>query len=301
MRRHILPNVVNLIVAKTVLTFATAVFTETTLAFIGLGDPTAPSWGAAAQLRAVGRRAGPWGVVVHRAAGSGGRARRPRLHPRRQRARRRPQPARAGPPVSELELTAPGAARGRLGCTRSAARRRSAAGVSGPCPSSPCPTRRCSPSTTSRCGSASRRAWSRRWTGSTSGSTTARRWGSPASRAAARRRPPCRSSGCCRPTPASGPARSSCSASTSCPSPSGQLARYRWREISIVFQGAMNALNPVRRVGDQIAEPIEIRLGQSRDASRDASAPSCSTSWASRRSVRAPIRTSCRAACASAR
>jgi oligopeptide/dipeptide ABC transporter ATP-binding protein len=47
-----------------------------------------------------------------------------------------------------------------------------------------------------------------------------------------------------------------------------QLARYRWREISIVFQGAMNALNPVRRVGDQIAEPIEVRLGQARDASR---------------------------------
>ena len=46
-----------------------------------------------------------------------------------------------------------------------------------------------------------------------------------------------------------------------------QLARYRWREISIVFQGAMNALNPVRRVRDQIAEPIEVRLGQSRDAS----------------------------------
>jgi peptide/nickel transport system permease protein len=45
MRKHILPNVVNLIVAQAVLTFATAVFTETTLAFIGLGDPTAPSWG----------------------------------------------------------------------------------------------------------------------------------------------------------------------------------------------------------------------------------------------------------------
>jgi peptide/nickel transport system permease protein len=45
MRRHILPNVVNLIVANTVLTFAAAVFTETTLAFIGLGDPFAPSWG----------------------------------------------------------------------------------------------------------------------------------------------------------------------------------------------------------------------------------------------------------------
>jgi peptide/nickel transport system permease protein len=45
MGRHILPNVVNLIVAQSVLTFAAAVFTETTLAFIGLGDPTAPSWG----------------------------------------------------------------------------------------------------------------------------------------------------------------------------------------------------------------------------------------------------------------
>jgi peptide/nickel transport system permease protein len=45
MRVHILPNVVNLIVAQSVLTFATAVFTETTLAFIGLGDPSAPSWG----------------------------------------------------------------------------------------------------------------------------------------------------------------------------------------------------------------------------------------------------------------
>jgi len=44
-----------------------------------------------------------------------------------------------------------------------------------------------------------------------------------------------------------------------------QLRRYRWREISIVFQGAMNALNPVRRVGDQIAEPIEVRLGESRE------------------------------------
>ncbi|HTC85260.1 MAG TPA: ABC transporter ATP-binding protein [Candidatus Acidoferrum sp.] len=38
------------------------------------------------------------------------------------------------------------------------------------------------------------------------------------------------------------------------------LRRYRWREISVVFQGAMNALNPVRRVVDQIAEPVELRL-----------------------------------------
>ena len=40
------------------------------------------------------------------------------------------------------------------------------------------------------------------------------------------------------------------------------MQRYRWREISMVFQGAMNALNPVIRVRDQIAEPIQYRLGQ---------------------------------------
>jgi peptide/nickel transport system permease protein len=45
MRRHILPNVVSLIVANAVLTFAGAVITETTLSFIGLGDPFQPSWG----------------------------------------------------------------------------------------------------------------------------------------------------------------------------------------------------------------------------------------------------------------
>jgi peptide/nickel transport system ATP-binding protein len=34
------------------------------------------------------------------------------------------------------------------------------------------------------------------------------------------------------------------------------LRGIRWRHISIIFQGAMNALNPVQRVGKQIAEPI---------------------------------------------
>jgi peptide/nickel transport system ATP-binding protein len=46
------------------------------------------------------------------------------------------------------------------------------------------------------------------------------------------------------------------------------MLRYRWREISIVFQGAMNALNPVVRVADQIAEPIRLRLGQSDKTSK---------------------------------
>jgi peptide/nickel transport system permease protein len=55
MRRHILPNVVNLIVANAVLTFAGAVLLETTLSFVGLGDPFQPSWGQTLeQARAVG-------------------------------------------------------------------------------------------------------------------------------------------------------------------------------------------------------------------------------------------------------
>jgi peptide/nickel transport system ATP-binding protein len=35
-----------------------------------------------------------------------------------------------------------------------------------------------------------------------------------------------------------------------------QMTDVRWRNIAIIFQGAMNALNPVRTVGDQIAEAI---------------------------------------------
>jgi peptide/nickel transport system ATP-binding protein len=38
----------------------------------------------------------------------------------------------------------------------------------------------------------------------------------------------------------------------------GRLRAVRWDEAAIVFQGAMHSLNPVRRVGDQIAEAIRI-------------------------------------------
>jgi len=37
-----------------------------------------------------------------------------------------------------------------------------------------------------------------------------------------------------------------------------EMRKIRWKGISIVFQGAMNALNPVYKVGDQIAEAIKI-------------------------------------------
>jgi len=36
------------------------------------------------------------------------------------------------------------------------------------------------------------------------------------------------------------------------------IRRHRWTDIAMVFQGAMNALNPVKRVGDQIVEPMEL-------------------------------------------
>ena len=36
----------------------------------------------------------------------------------------------------------------------------------------------------------------------------------------------------------------------------GRLRAVRWTQASIIFQGAMHALNPVHRIGDQIAEPI---------------------------------------------
>ncbi len=32
--------------------------------------------------------------------------------------------------------------------------------------------------------------------------------------------------------------------------------KIRWKKISMVFQGALNALNPVLKVGDQVAEPL---------------------------------------------
>jgi len=38
----------------------------------------------------------------------------------------------------------------------------------------------------------------------------------------------------------------------------------RWKGISMIFQGAMNALNPVYKVGDQIAEPLMLHKGLSK-------------------------------------
>jgi peptide/nickel transport system permease protein len=46
MTRHVLPNVMPLVLANTTLTVAGAILSETTLAFLGLGDPLRVSWGS---------------------------------------------------------------------------------------------------------------------------------------------------------------------------------------------------------------------------------------------------------------
>jgi peptide/nickel transport system permease protein len=47
------------------------------------------------------------------------------------------------------------------------------------------------------------------------------------------------------------------------------LRTFRWTRLSLVFQGAMNAMNPVRTIGDQIAEAIRLHAP---DTSKDEAA-----------------------------
>ncbi len=43
----------------------------------------------------------------------------------------------------------------------------------------------------------------------------------------------------------------------------GELRAARWASASVVFQGAMHALNPVQTIGAQIAEPLKLHAGKS--------------------------------------
>jgi oligopeptide/dipeptide ABC transporter ATP-binding protein len=51
-----------------------------------------------------------------------------------------------------------------------------------------------------------------------------------------------------------------------------ELARIRWREVAIVFQSAMNALNPVLRVQDQILDAITAHLKLPKHEAREKAA-----------------------------
>ncbi len=48
-----------------------------------------------------------------------------------------------------------------------------------------------------------------------------------------------------------------------------RIRKARWKDISIIFQGAMNSLNPVRNIGQQIAEPIILHEKVEEDEAMD--------------------------------
>ncbi len=66
MSRHVLPNVMPIVLAQTTLMVAGAILTESTVAFLGLGDPTVPSWGGTIQAaRDVGAvSSGMWWYIL---------------------------------------------------------------------------------------------------------------------------------------------------------------------------------------------------------------------------------------------
>ena len=118
--KHVLPNVMPMVFANTTLTVAIAILTETTLSFLGLGDPTRTSWGTmlddAFQVGAITTGQ----LVVHPAAGHLRRPGRAGVHPDRPGPRGGPQPAAEGASMSAAtasELPATASARR---CSRSA-------------------------------------------------------------------------------------------------------------------------------------------------------------------------------------
>jgi peptide/nickel transport system permease protein len=66
MSRHVLPNVMPMVFANTTLTVAVAILTETTLSFLGLGDPLRVSWGSMLEsaFSAGAMTTGAWWYIV---------------------------------------------------------------------------------------------------------------------------------------------------------------------------------------------------------------------------------------------
>jgi peptide/nickel transport system permease protein len=66
MTRHVLPNVTPMIFANTTLTVAIAILTETTLSFLGLGDPLRVSWGSILEdaFGASAMTTGTWWYII---------------------------------------------------------------------------------------------------------------------------------------------------------------------------------------------------------------------------------------------
>ena len=82
---------------------------------------------------------------------------------------------------------------------------------------------------------------------------------------------------------------------------SRQMRRFWGKEMAMIFQDPMTSLNPLMKIGKQIAEPLRIHLGMSTQRRSRRRPSGCSTTFASPRPAGASTSTptSCRAACAS--
>ena len=280
-RRHILPLVLPLMLANTVLVISLAILSESTLAFIGLGDPTAISWGQmlnfAFERGAVS--AGAWwallppgmaivwvvlgttllGTALEEVLNPG--CRRHHLEADdmaavadREVADVRPlerlaaQPAATAPILSVRNLTIE-----FDGPSRAAARR-------------------------------GRRQLRPR----------ARRDARPGRRVGLRQddHHAWACCGCCRRAAGWWADRSCSMAQDLLSLGPEELRALRWSRLSIVFQGAMNALNPVRAIGDQVGggDPRP-RAGHATATRSSAGPASCSSGSGSARAGRASTRT----------
>ena len=80
--------------------------------------------------------------------------------------------------------------------------------------------------------------------------------------------------------------------------PSRQLNSIRGAHIGVIFQEALQALNPVQRIGQQIAEPLMLHLGMSEEEALQR-ARELLYEYPPRRCARGSTRTRSPAACAS--
>ena len=65
-----------------------------------------------------------------------------------------------------------------------------------------------------------------------------------------------------------------------------ELRRYRWRNVSMVFQSAMNSLNPVMRIGDQFVDMMRAHERVSKRAALDRAAELLDVVGIDRRRIR---------------